>query len=147
MKKLLLEGPALFKIMAVLYALLFAIFIFLNSFQETQHLFFIFAKVQYLDKVGHLFLMGFLSFTVNLALNGRNFKISKLSYLTGSAIVFTIATLEECSQLFIKGRDFEFADMFFNTLGIILFGEIARFIIKIFNSYKEEVETHSQLSR
>ena len=130
----------IFRILAITYVLGVGIIIFLNDFKETQHLFFIFATVQYLDKVGHLVIMGFLSFVVNLALNARQIRISKIQYLLGSIIVFTVVTIEEVSQLFVSGRNFEFSDMFFNTVGVILFGELARLTVKFTDKYRQNLE-------
>ncbi len=88
--------------------------------------------------------MGLFSFVVNLALNGRSTKISRFKYLTGSIAVFVVATLEETSQIFVSGRDFEFSDVFFNTLGILLFGEIARLTIKIAEKISDSLNQSAQ---
>ncbi|NNF00040.1 MAG: VanZ family protein [Pyrinomonadaceae bacterium] len=146
MKKLLFNSSRLFKGMAVSYALILAFVIFLYNFQETQHIFFIFATVEHLDKAAHLLVMGFFSFVVNLALSGRNLRIARFQYLMGSMIVFAFATLEESSQLLVRGRDFEFSDMFFNTAGILLFGEIARMTIKIIAYFKMSWNRPNEIS-
>ena len=143
-KRSKLDAGAIFRIAAILYTLALAIVIFLNDYKETNHLFFIFATVQHLDKLGHLFVMGSFSFVVNLALKARNFRFGKLEYLQGSLVVLAIATTEECSQLFLASRTFEFTDMFFNTLGVILFGEFARLLILLARSVRQKFDLSRQ---
>ena len=81
------------------------------------------------DKVGHFFLMGFLSLLVNMALGGSKVRIFSLEFPKGSLIVLTAVTLEEFSQLFLRFRGFSLADLLFDYIGIILFGILATHLI------------------
>ncbi|MCJ7566269.1 MAG: VanZ family protein [Anaerolineales bacterium] len=80
------------------------------------------------DKVGHFFLMGFLSLLVNMALCSSRVRIFSLEFPKGSLIVLTAVTLEEFSQLFLRFRGFSIADLLFDYIGIILFGILATHI-------------------
>jgi VanZ family protein len=48
--------------------------------------------------------------------------------LLGSLIVLAIVTVEEVSQIFVQGRSFDAGDLLADGAGILIFGEIARFI-------------------
>lgn len=82
------------------------------------------------DKVGHFCLMGIFSLVVNLALNARLLKIWKFNCLLGSLIVFAIVLAEEISQIFVSNRSFDWTDLIADTAGILIFGELARFLYK-----------------
>jgi VanZ family protein len=77
------------------------------------------------DKVGHLVLIGGLAFVVNYALVWRQIKLAGWNVLAGSFVVLVLATLEEASQLLLKTRSFDWLDLFFDYLGIWLFGKLA----------------------
>jgi VanZ family protein len=50
--------------------------------------------------------------------------------LVGTIIVLFVVTIEEVSQIFIRGRSFDLGDLAADFLGIIAFGELARFMTK-----------------
>lgn len=87
-------------------------------------------QIPYGDKLGHFLLIGSMSLLLNLALQVRKIQISKFSFLLGSVILFTIITIEEFSQMFFPNRTFDLVDLFFNYLGIFVFGKLAIFIGK-----------------
>ena len=118
------------KILTLVYIFILAGIIILANLRETQHLFLPLRKLPYGDKIGHFLLMGFLSFTVNLALKARTFRIWRIKFLLGSLIVLVIVTLEEFSQIFIRGRSFDYTDLIADAAGIFIFGEIARLILR-----------------
>ena len=69
----------------------------------------IFLSIQstpFFDKVGHFCLMGGLAFVVNLALQGRRFRLLGLSIYLGSMIVLICVAAEELSQAFIFHKKF-----------------------------------------
>jgi polysaccharide biosynthesis protein VpsQ len=74
------------------------------------------------DKLGHFILIGFLTFLLNYALNGRMIKIGRLRVLMGCAIVGVGITLEEFSQIWLPLRTFDLVDLSANYLGIALAG-------------------------
>jgi len=82
------------------------------------------------DKVGHLILMGLLSFLVNLSLLASKVRIFSVNFLKGSLIVMGVVTLEEFSQLFLKFRGFSLVDLLFDYGGIFLFGYFAAYFVK-----------------
>ena len=119
---------ATIKIIAVIYVFILAGIIFLADSNGTSYFTFI-KLLPFGDKIGHFCLMGMFSFVVNLALSARTFKIWKLSYLLGSLIVFSVVAAEEVSQIFVRGRTFDLTDLLADTVGIVIFGEIAGFLV------------------
>jgi VanZ family protein len=81
-------------------------------------------SIPYGDKIGHVCLMGTMTFLLNLALlawRGARHSI-RSCILLGCGMVATIITLEECSQAFIPTRSFDLLDLSANYLGILLAG-------------------------
>ncbi len=116
------------KIITAIYVLIIIGIIIIANTKSTQYLLRFSGGIPYFDKLGHFFLMGILSFLVNLLLKAKNVKIWKIKYLLGTLIVITLVTLEEVSQIYISGRAFDIGDLIADYLGIFLFGELARFI-------------------
>jgi polysaccharide biosynthesis protein VpsQ len=74
------------------------------------------------DKCGHLILIGFLTYLLNHALDGREINIGRLKLLLGCTIVAVVMTIEEISQIWIPSRSFDFVDLSANYLGIAIAG-------------------------
>jgi polysaccharide biosynthesis protein VpsQ len=87
-------------------------------------------KVPGLDKVGHFFLMGVLSFLVNYLLKAKKIELLSQEFLYGSLVVFLIVFLEELSQLFLIYRAFSMVDLIFDIGGIFLGGRLAAWLLK-----------------
>ena len=83
-----------------------------------------------LDKIGHFFLMGVLSFLINLLLKAKKIRLSSLDFLLGSLVVFLVVTFEEISQLFFIYRAFSWLDLVFDLGGIFLGGQLAAWLKK-----------------
>ena len=83
-----------------------------------------------MDKVGHLILMGILSYLVNTLLRGEKIRVLSLSFLKGSLMVFLVVVLEELSQIFLTYRAFSLLDLIADLVGIIIFGRIADLILR-----------------
>jgi polysaccharide biosynthesis protein VpsQ len=83
-----------------------------------------------LDKVGHFFLTGMLSFLVNHLLKAKKVQLFSLDFLSGSLIVFLVVSLEELSQLFLTYRAFSWLDLIFDIGGILLGGRLAVWLLK-----------------
>lgn len=83
-----------------------------------------------LDKVGHFFLMGTLSFLVNFILKAKKINILSLDILIGSLVVIVVVTLEELSQLFLIYRAFSWLDLLFDLGGIFLGGRLASWLVE-----------------
>ncbi|CAN5436263.1 hypothetical protein BH10ACI1_BH10ACI1_19500 [soil metagenome] len=124
------KKSARIKILLIVYILILAVIIFLADRNGTRYLLNFVGNIPFGDKLGHFFLMGGFSFLLNLALNAKKLKLWKLDYLMGSLIVLVVVTIEEFSQIFVRGRTFDLGDLFFDYLGIFLFGELARFICR-----------------
>ena len=119
-----------FKFLAGVYFLVLATIVFLVDWKQTQPLFRFIYNVPFGDKIGHFCLMGVFSLLVNLALNAKTFKIWRFDLQVGSALVLMIVTIEEFSQLFVRGRTFDAGDLLADLIGIIVFGELARRLVK-----------------
>jgi polysaccharide biosynthesis protein VpsQ len=119
-------SPAGVKILTVCYIVILAGIIFIAGTKSTRSVLNFVGNIPYGDKLGHFFLMGFLSFLVNLVFSARNVGFGKIRYLLGSLIVLVVVTIEEFSQLFIRGRTFSVSDLIADFLGIFIFGELAR---------------------
>ena len=87
-------------------------------------------RIPGLDKIGHFFLMGVLSFLINLLLKAKKIQLSSLDFLLGSLVVFLVVTFEELSQLFLIYRAFSWLDLVFDLGGIFLGGQLAAWLKK-----------------
>lgn len=112
------------KILTAVYIFILAVIIFLADTKGTQYLLSFVGNIPYGDKIGHFCLMGTFSFLVNLSLKCR----AVYRILLGSLIVLSIVTTEEFSQIFVSGRTFDLGDLLFDFIGIVIFGEAARFV-------------------
>lgn len=119
-------NPVKVKILTVCYVLILAGIIFIANRKSTAYILGFVGSIPYGDKFGHFFLMGILSFLINLMLGAKTIGFGSFRYLLGSLLVAVIVTLEECSQLFIRGRSFDWSDLVADCLGILVFGELAR---------------------
>ncbi|MBS1794357.1 MAG: VanZ family protein [Acidobacteria bacterium] len=119
------------KILLIGYVLILAAIIFLADRKGTRYVLGFVGNIPYGDKLGHFCLMGGFAFFANLVLDARTFRLWKIdNLLLGSAIVVVLVTLEEISQIFVSGRTFDPGDLFFDYLGIFLFGELARWLCR-----------------
>ena len=118
------------KIFASIYIFIIAGIVILADVKSTQYLLRLSGGIPYLDKIAHFFLMGGFSFAVNLILKARNLSLWNFQYLMGTVIVLLIVTIEEVSQIFIIVRSFDIGDLAADYLGIIIFGEISRFMLR-----------------
>ena len=94
---------------------------------------FLFPFVYYIpwgDKLGHLILMGMLSFLVNLATGASKVRIFSKDILKGTLLVLVVVTLEEFTQLFLEFRGFSMIDLVFDYVGIIAFGKLAEVVVR-----------------
>lgn len=118
------------KIITVIYVFIIAGIVVLADVKSTQYLLKFSGGIPYFDKIAHFLLMGGFSFLVNLLLRARTISVWNFSCLIGSLIVLGIVTIEEFSQMFIGGRSFDIGDLIADYAGIILFGELARFVYR-----------------
>jgi len=83
-----------------------------------------------LDKIGHFFLMGVLSFLINILLKAKKVRLLSLDFLLGSLVVLLVVTLEELSQIFLVYRAFSWLDLVFDLGGVVLGGQVAALLKK-----------------
>lgn len=119
------------KILTIVYVLILAGIIFVANTKSTRYLLKFIGDIPYGDKIGHFVLMGGFSLLLNLTLNGKSVGFGKIRYLLGTLIVLVVVTVEEFSQIFVRGRSFDWGDLIVDYVGIFLFGELARFILKV----------------
>lgn len=120
------------KIIAIVYVFILAFIILAANKTSTRYLLSFVGSIPYGDKLGHFFLMGILSFLINLILKAKTIGKGKFQYLLGSILVFVAVTIEEFSQIFVSGRTFDLSDLIADGLGIIFFGELARLVYQKF---------------
>lgn len=99
------------------------------------------------DKTGHFLLMGMLSFLLNLSLAADRMKIVPLRPLKGSLpkgslIAAGVVFLDEFSQLFLSAREFSPFDLAADIVGVVLFGELAAWLMRWHQSRRARA-THS----
>jgi polysaccharide biosynthesis protein VpsQ len=124
------------KILTLGYIFILAAVIFIANKKSTRYLLDFIGYIPYGDKLGHFFLMGGLSFLINLLLQARIVRFGKLRILIGSLLVLSVVTIEEFSQLFIRGRTFDWTDLVADLAGIIIFGELAGLVYHKFPAVK-----------
>ncbi|MBC7797763.1 MAG: VanZ family protein [Pyrinomonadaceae bacterium] len=117
------------KILAVIYFLVLVGIIVIANNPQTAPLLRFVRDLPFGDKIGHFCLMGGFSFLLNLVLSARTFPIWRIQFLLGTVIALVIVTLEEFSQRWFKTRTFDVGDLLCDFAGILIFGEIARYLV------------------
>ena len=82
------------------------------------------------DKLGHLFLIGTLTFTLNYALRARTVPLKCCHVQLGGLIVAAVMTIEEFSQIWIPSRSFDLLDLTANYIGILCAGWLTRRFVR-----------------
>lgn len=75
-------------------------------------------SIPYGDKYIHFTLIGMLAYVTNFLMGFRRFTLWNRKWLSGTTLIFTIMTIEECTQMFIPTRSFDLLDLSANYLGI-----------------------------
>lgn len=110
---------------------LFVLLVVISADQGWGYSFFaLIYRIPYADKVGHFFLMGFLSFLASLAFPGSRLGNARFPIrpLKSSLILLVLVGLEEISQNFFPNRTPDLMDYLASLAGILLFGELGAFI-------------------
>ncbi len=107
------------------YGLFIGWVIYLANTGQSSVFFQLVRAVPYGDKLGHLFLFGFLTLGLNVVLKYRVFKIKQRGIYLGSTIVGIVVLLEELSQYFLPSRTFDVIDLGADITGILLFSIIS----------------------
>ncbi len=82
-------------------------------------------QLPYGDKIGHFFLIGGLSFLLNLSFHCSHWYWRGVPWLKSSVYLSLLISLEEGSQYFIPQRTFDLGDLAANYAGILLFSYLA----------------------
>ena len=113
------------KIITFFYMLFLAATIATADEGRLRWLYAVVGKVPEGDKIGHFVLMGMLAWLLNTSLGWRRSSVMGSAVWLGSVMVFTFATLEECSQRFFPARTFELLDLAGDYSGIAMAGLFA----------------------
>ncbi|WP_226642423.1 VanZ family protein [Microbulbifer variabilis] len=94
--------------------------IYLADTGSNSIFFTIVAAIPYGDKLGHIFLFGFLSLLATAAtrFNGVDFFKLKVYYVVLAVLLFALA--EEISQAFLPSRTFDYFDLGGDLIGILI---------------------------
>lgn len=113
------------KYLAVAYILFILLIVVLADSGLGENMFNLVKNIPAGDKIGHFFLMGTLSFFVNISLSASKIRVFSLNILKGSFIIWVLVTLEEISQIFLPFRSFCLIDLICDYCGIFCLGKIA----------------------
>lgn len=119
----------LFKVIAAV-SVLFVLWIIFSADLGLKNIFFDLTNaVPYGDKLGHFFLFGILTLTVNIALKYKRTKFWKKLPL-GTLLVSIFVVIEELSQAFFPNRTLDITDLIADALGILVFTYISYLLFK-----------------
>ncbi len=107
------------------YGLFIGWVIYLANTGQSSLFFQLVRAIPYGDKLGHLFLFGFLTLGLNVALKYKMFNLKQRGIYCGSTIVGIVVLLEELSQYFLPSRTFDVIDLGADITGILLFSIIS----------------------
>ncbi len=118
------------KYLTAIYILFILLIIYMADSGLGEPFFALVRRIPAGDKIGHFFLMGMLSFLVNISMSASKIRVFSFDILKGSLIIWVLVTLEEISQVFLQSRSFSFIDLACDYCGIFCFGKIAAFYPK-----------------
>ncbi len=107
------------------YGLFIGWVIYLANTGQSSLFFQLVWAIPYGDKLGHLFLFGFLTLGLNVALKYKMFNLKQRGIYCGSTIVGIVVLLEELSQHFLPSRTFDLIDLGADIAGILMFSVIS----------------------
>lgn len=96
------------------------------------------------DKTIHFFFLGGAAAVLNITLHCRTFSFFGLNLLLGSAVIFVLSTLEECSQMWLPNRTFSFSDLLANALGILVLGRLAHYGFSVWISSHSRIQAEKE---
>jgi polysaccharide biosynthesis protein VpsQ len=116
---------SLITISAVLFATFIGWVIYMADTGQNSIFFELVKKTPNGDKIGHLFLFGFLAFLTNFVFRLRGMKFCNIFLPYGSILIFTLGVIEEFSQYFMPNRTLDKNDILADLIGIIIFSVIS----------------------
>ncbi|WP_260680576.1 VanZ family protein [Thalassotalea sp. PS06] len=86
------------------------------------------AQTPYGDKLGHLFIFGFLTLITNASLKFKTVSLGRVNTYLGTLLVSVFVLAEEFSQGFLPTRSMDIQDVIADAIGIIIFTAISHII-------------------
>ncbi len=99
--------------------------IYMANTGQSSFFFQLVSMIPYGDKLGHVFLFGFLTLGLNIALNFKALSFKQIRVYYGAIIVGMFVVSEELSQYFLPSRTFDVFDLCSDITGILLFSIIS----------------------
>ena len=81
--------------------------------------------IPHIDKAGHFFLYGLLTYLLSFALKHRSLQLMAIRIPLAPVIMLIATFMEECSQISQEFRTFSLLDMLANAIGIVCFSILA----------------------
>ena len=81
--------------------------------------------IPHIDKAGHFFLYGLLTYLLSFALKHRSLQLMAIRIPLAPVIMLIATFMEECSQISQEFRTFSLLDMLANAMGIVCFSILA----------------------
>lgn len=104
------------------YLMFLSLVIVLKNMNLTNSIFGMLKDIPHIDKFGHFFLYGLLTYLMSFALNHRSLKLRTIRMPLAPVIMLIATFMEECSQITQEFRTFSLLDMLAITVGIMCFG-------------------------
>ncbi|WP_394173351.1 VanZ family protein [Thalassotalea litorea] len=102
--------------------------IYLANIGHSNALFQWVAQTPHGDKIGHLFIFGFLTLVTNASLKFKTVNLGKLNVYLGTLLVSIFVLAEEFSQGFLPTRNMDIQDVIADAIGIIIFTGLSHII-------------------
>ena len=113
------------QLICVGYLLFLCLVITLKNLNVGNPIFDLLSGIPHIDKAGHFFLFGLLTYLLNFAMKHRSFKLMTIRIPMAPVIMLIATFIEECSQISQEFRTFSLLDMLANALGIVCFSILA----------------------
>jgi polysaccharide biosynthesis protein VpsQ len=101
---------------------LIIVIIVANDLGRLRNIIGLVSSIPFGDKLGHIILIGTLTYLLNYALANRLLKVGNYKILLGCLIIAVVMTIEEFSQIWMPTRTFDLLDLSANYLGISIAG-------------------------
>ncbi|WP_246034183.1 VanZ family protein [Thalassotalea mangrovi] len=102
--------------------------IYLANIGQSHILFQWAAATPYGDKLGHLFIFGFLTFIANISLKLKTVSFGRVTIYLGTLLVSIFVLAEEFSQSYFPTRTMDIEDVIADAIGILLFTGISHLV-------------------
>ncbi len=107
------------------YFLFLCLLILMKNLNLGNSVFGLLHGIPHIDKLGHFFLYGLLTYLMSFALKHRSIKLMTIRIPMAPVIMLIATFMEECSQITQEFRTFSLLDMLANAVGIVCFGTLA----------------------